>query len=152
MSTLFDEIEFEIGQIEMLLANMKPLIDYCKVKTPDYIYCSAIASNIHAFYNGIEKIFIRINKNIDDVSFSNSASHSELLDFMSKSTKARPAAITEETKNVLADYMRFRHFFRHSYTFNISWEKLSPLILNIEKNWQIVKTEIQAFSKWSKQL
>ena len=62
MSTLFEEIEFEIGQIEILLANMKPLIDYCKVKSPDYIYCSAIASNIHAFYNGIEKIFIRINK------------------------------------------------------------------------------------------
>jgi hypothetical protein len=33
---------------------------------------------------------------------------------------------------ILEPYLGFRHFFRHSYTFEIDWQKLKPLVENVE--------------------
>ena len=47
--------------------------------------------------------------------------------------------------SILADYMNFRHFFRHSYGYSMKWEKLSHLFLNLENNWNEIKKELSIF-------
>jgi len=63
---------------------------------------------------------------------------SEVKDF-------RPAVLSEETAEKLLPYLGFRHFFRHSYTFEIDWEKLKPLALNARAILEIFKNDLKKF-------
>ena len=41
--------------------------------------------------------------------------------------------------------MEFRHFFRHTYGYNINIEKLKPLINNAEILWEKIRNDINKF-------
>ena len=57
----------------------------------------------------------------------------------------RPAVLRPETVAALEPYLGFRHFFRHSYTFEIDWGKLRPLVENSEKVYWRFKQDLEAF-------
>lgn len=40
--------------------------------------------------------------------------------------------IANDLYKTLADYLSFRHFFVHAYSFNIQWKELKPLIDNLK--------------------
>ena len=50
-----------------------------------------------------------------------------------------------ETTQKLADYMGFRHFYRHSYSFFLEWNELEKLLTPLAEVWAQVKTELQLF-------
>ena len=64
---------------------------------------------------------------------------------MAQSTSSRAPVLTSETAHQLADYLGFRHFFRHSYSFFLDWNEMERLILSLNKVWMQVKTELQLF-------
>lgn len=43
--------------------------------------------------------------------------------------------------------MGFRHFFRHSYSFQISWDKMKNLVDNLLDVWNLTKKDIYKFIK-----
>jgi uncharacterized protein YutE (UPF0331/DUF86 family) len=45
----------------------------------------------------------------------------------------------------LEPYLGFRHFFRHSYTFEIDWEKLRPLVDQVEGVFEKFRQDVEAF-------
>lgn len=53
--------------------------------------------------------------------------------------------ITEDTKEKLADYLAFRHFFVHAYGFLLDEQELKRLIDNIFETYSIFKEEIEAY-------
>ena len=61
--SIIKNIEFELTLIERELETVKPLLNKILKEDPDYIEIRAVASTLHAFYNGIEKIFVIIAKN-----------------------------------------------------------------------------------------
>lgn len=132
------KIEYEISQIDELVNKSQVLISLCKAKSPDFIEISAIGSILHSFYNGIESIFVLIAKEKKFKGFSKEQWHKDLLSFIFDEQKI----LSQDIKTVLIEYMGFRHFFRHSYGYTIQWEKCSHLFLNIAKNWDRIKTEI----------
>lgn len=147
MADFKKDFEYTTSEIQLLVDKAKPLLDLCKNKEPDYYYCSAIGSMLHSFYNGIEKNFILVNKNIDKCELFGDRTHKELLELATKKTEKRNPLISEDTKNLLKDYMTFRHFFRHSYDFQLKWELLKPLFFNMESTWNVVKTDFDKFAK-----
>ena len=64
---------------------------------------------------------------------------------MEKKAPERNQVLTNDTIIQLADYMAFRHFFRHSYSFTLDWEKLKELIVSAEGIWQKTKNELELF-------
>jgi hypothetical protein len=74
------KIVFEISQIDKLFNDSKPLLDLCKLKTPDFIEMSAAALVLHSFYNGIENILVLIFKYYDEQLPKSNKWHAELLD------------------------------------------------------------------------
>jgi hypothetical protein len=74
------KIIFEISQIDKLLNDGKPLLDLCKLKTPDFIEMSASALLLHSFYNGIENILRLIIKFYDTKLPNDIKWHMELLE------------------------------------------------------------------------
>ena len=55
------KIKFEISEIDTEISTYKPLLDLCKIKNPDIVEITALASVLHLLFNmttGSGKIFI----------------------------------------------------------------------------------------------
>ena len=139
------KISFEISEIDNLLEHASVLLQKCKQQEPDFIEISAVGSTLHSFYNGLENIFLLIQKEIDKTNSQSERWPSELLDSMFKATKNRPSIFDESLRDPLSDYMGFRHFFRHSYGYHLRWDLAKPLFENITSVWNLTKESIQKF-------
>ncbi len=142
---IFEQIEFEIQQIDRLFEIYADLLQRVQDKTPDVVELTAIASVLHSFYNGLESIFSMVAKGIDGDIPEGAESHRSLLALMIRPGLHRPPLLTLHTAGRLTDYLGFRHFYRHSYSFFLEWEKLEKLVTPLEEVWAQVKGEFVAF-------
>jgi hypothetical protein len=46
--------------------------------------------------------------------------------------------IRDDIKNQLEKYLLFRHFIRHSYSSELDWNEMGPLVKEIENIWKII--------------
>ena len=139
------KILFEISQIEKLLNDGKPLLNLCKIRVPDFIELSACAMVLHSFYNGIENILILIFKYYDKQLPNSNKWHIELLDRAFVTDKNRKQIFANELQKQLDEYLKFRHFVRHAYGFQLEWERMENLINGIEIFWENIKMNINNF-------
>ncbi len=135
------KVLFEIQQIEKLILQANPLFEVCKYKDPDFIEMSAMSAVLHSFYNGIESIFLIIEKSEKQPIEKSAGWHKELLN----NAVLGMDIISSESRDILVEYMQFRHFFRHAYNFQMNWQKMEHLALGIETAWNRVKTEVELF-------
>ena len=143
---VIEDIDFEISEIDNLFQlYQEELLDMTEV--PNKVELIAIAGILHSFYNGVEKILLIIAKNIDNNIPFDLNWHKTLLVQISTGNNHREAVLSDRTKNELLKYLGFRHFFRHSYSFHLKWERMDDLITPLSKVWKNLKTEITSFSK-----
>jgi hypothetical protein len=45
----------------------------------------------------------------------------------------------------LDEYLKFRHFVRHSYGFQLEWSRIENLIKEVENTWKNVKENVNNF-------
>jgi hypothetical protein len=133
-----NKIFFEFQQIEKLLNDYKPLIDSLKIKNPDLFEKTALGALLQSFYNGIEKIIIIIAKEFDKEIPKGIKWHSELLIQMNKKNEKRDKIFDGEEIEILSGYMKFRHYFSHSYTFNLDYSKMVNLIDKLHDTFKII--------------
>jgi len=144
------EIEKEIKDIERLNKEMSEVLNHPE---PSFLETRAAGSILHDFYSGIEKIFRRIASRIDRDTPSGDDWHTELLIRMSLPIDGiRPAVISEDLKERLAEYLRFRHLFRNIYGFELKWERCKTLGTMLKDILGLFKTEIQDFFKFVESL
>jgi hypothetical protein len=139
------KILFEISRINKLLDEGKPLLDLCKLKTPDFIERSAVALLLHSFYNGIENVLILIFKNYGEELPNGIKWHIELLDKAFVSNGNRKEIFQRELQESMEEYLKFRHFIRHSYGFQLEWARMENLVKQIENIWKILRENLSLF-------
>jgi hypothetical protein len=100
---------------------------------------------IHAFYTGIERAFSIIARRIDRVVPGSAQHHRDLLEQMTRPSSARLAVVDETLAAQLGDYLGFRHFYRHSYSFSLDWNKLAPLVIRLRPTWQEARQQLLLF-------
>ncbi len=132
------KIDYEVSQIDELIDKSDVLISLCKNKEPDFIEITAVGGILHAFYNGVENIFILIAKSLQFDFTSSSQWHRNLIDFMF----AQNNFLQADLRPRLTEYMGFRHFFRHTYGYTIKWEKCSYLFLELPDFWKLIRQSI----------
>ncbi len=142
---VISQIEFEIEQVDKLLDLYESLLNQSKNGEPDLVEITALASVLHSFYNGIENTFLTIAKRIDKVVPEGKQWHRDILIQMAKKTEKRSPVISTELKIKLAEYLAFRHFYRHSYSFNLRWDEIEKLVCPLLKIWDEVKKELNQF-------
>ena len=146
-NNIIQKILFEIDQIDELINESQTLLEICKTKEPDFVEKCGIAMILQSFYNGIENIISLIIKN-KDLTFPNENKwHKELLDKAFKETKNRTEIFNNELKVSLNEYLKFRHFARHSYGFQFKWEKMRNMLFNMNIIWEEVKRQVNIFIK-----
>ncbi len=140
------QIELELELLQRLLEVHKPILEKAARQiTPTPIEISALGAMLHSFYSGIENILKRIVTEIDNRHFCGESWHRELLQLAANQTPNRPAVFTEDLCSRLEEYLRFRHRFRHSYSFQLNWEHMSSLVLSCEDIFRQVTDELQKF-------
>jgi len=144
-SDLKQDILDSIDDINDLLETYKELFNKVKYKKPDLVELAALGSVLQSFYNGIEGIFLLIAKQVDMQTPNDNAWHQTLLNQVLEKTSERSNVITIETASKLAPYMKFRHFFRHAYSFMLDWERLQPLVNELETVWDTTGDELVTF-------
>jgi len=144
-SKLKTKVLFEISQIDKLFCDSKPLFDLCKIREPNFIELSAAAMVLQSFYNGIENILIMIIKHYEGQLPNSNKWHMELIDKAFESDSGRGVIFTDDIKEKLEEYMKFRHFARHAYGFLLKWEKIEILMNEIDSFWKTVKENINKF-------
>ena len=142
---MIERIRFELEQIDDFLAAYEELLDECRFKEPDLIKLTAVASVLHSFYNGVENILLQVARNIDESVPEGNQWHRDLLIQASTAMSTRIPILSPQSREFLADYMAFRHFYRHSYSFCLKWNELEKLVRQLPHVWPMVKGEIKTF-------
>lgn len=94
----------------------------------DSAHPRVLASILHDFYTGMERVFLRITKEIDGELPQGEDWHKEMLINMSLDLEEiRPRVISQALAEKLEEYLRFRHLFRNIYGFVIEKERIKPL-------------------------
>ena len=139
------KVLFEVSQIDKLLENSKPLFDLCKLRPPDFVEMSAVAMMLHSFYNGIEKILVLIFKHYDGKLPGGTGWHMELLDKAFEVDTGRKRILSDDIKEKTEEYLKFRHFVRHSYGFQLEWERMEELVSQASCFWETARRQFLDF-------
>jgi len=136
------KIKFEISQVDMMINETEPLLKLVQNKIPDKIEIAALGLFLHSFYNGIENILKFIVKEEHGKLPSGIKWHKELLDLCFIEINGKSRLFREKVKTILDDYLSFRHLIRNTYSYKLNWDRMEKLVLELEENWNIIKTEI----------
>jgi hypothetical protein len=100
---------------------------------------------LHSFYNGCENIF-RAVAGFFENHIPGGEWHKDLLRRMKLEVEGyRPRLISEDLFLLLDDFRGFRHRFRHSYSFELDWEREKVVARKLEKTWKLFHEEVEAF-------
>ena len=142
---LKEKIVHEILRVNKLFDSGKPLLDLCKIKEPDFIEASAAGSFLQSFYNGIESIILLIFKATKEDIPNDLHWHKKLFEKTFEMNEKRTIIFREDYKELFTEYLSFRHYFRHSYGYEIEWERLKPLINGVEALWKLIEADLKSF-------
>jgi hypothetical protein len=125
---LADRIEVDLASIRLVLADHRPLIDASAVREPEIWERTALGAVLHAFYNGVENCLRHIVLEQDGRLPDGSDSHAAILTRAMTRAGPHEPLIGARLGENLKEYLRFRHFFRHSYSFSLDWRKMAQLV------------------------
>jgi predicted nucleotidyltransferase len=142
---LREYLDNEFANLSLLLDSASPLLQKVSTSPPDNIEIMAVAALLHSFYTGIESAFKRIAMLVDETVPAGEFSHTELLRQMSRPTQRRLELLSAGLSATLQDYLRFRHFFRHAYTYHLDWSQMSQLAQNCRPVLEQLKSAAYSF-------
>jgi hypothetical protein len=137
------KIEHEISRIEKLISSAKPLLDLCKIKDPGFVEITAAAQILHSFYNGVEGVIILFFKSVNEELPNDNTWHKTLFEMAFGNNSRKITIIRNDIKEIMEDYLLYRHFIRHSYSSELRWKEMKHLVILLEETWQIVKNDFE---------
>ncbi|MCP4661586.1 MAG: hypothetical protein GY856_39805 [bacterium] len=144
---LKEQIELEEALLWELLDLHRPLLEKCRSEEPTVVELSALAATLHSFYAGAENLFRRIAIELDRQLPTGETWHQLLLEAMTTATERRPRVLDDELRDQLKKYLDFRHVFRNAYLFQLRWNKMAPLVRNLESVMEELAADLTLFSE-----
>ena len=107
---------------------------------------SALALNLHSFYNGIERILEIVARRLDPSFPAGERWHRQLLEQMTQEMPGvRPPVLSGLSAQRLTEFLAFRHRVRNLYTFNLNASRLHELVERLPAAWESARADIEAF-------
>ncbi|MEW6096945.1 MAG: hypothetical protein AB1567_10565 [bacterium] len=118
------EAEFE--NIDIVISELSSMV---QTKKSEYSIpeLAAISTFIHNFYNGIENILKRVLLYRQIETKNTPTWHKNLL-----KTSLAMGIIDNDLFDNLSNYLSFRHFFVHAYSFTLRWEDMEPFVDDLD--------------------
>ncbi len=131
--------EYCEAEFENIDAVTSELFSVVKTEKSEYSTpeLAAIATFIHNCYNGVENVLKRV-LSFNQIEMKDTPTwHKDLL-----KTSLDIGIVTNDLYNTLSNYLSFRHFFVHSYSFTLRWDELRPLVDDLEKTLEKFRSAI----------
>jgi len=141
------DVKDELVKIEKLAGDFRSIENKLSLSEGEIPYYdrAAIGYYLHSFYNGCENIFRSVSRFFEN-DLGTDSWHADLLKRMKLSIPGyRPAVIDEDLFRLLNDFRAFRHIFRHSYSFELDWEKERLVAKKFQKASVIFRQQIKHF-------
>jgi len=138
-------IQRELDELDKLLCRYADAIRLGSADEPELLHVTALASVLHSFYSGVERIFTDVARRIDGSLPQGDRWHTELLVQMARPTNSRPSVISDATQHQLRQYLAFRHYYRHSYSHSLEWARLRELVAGLTDVWQSTRMDLRQF-------
>lgn len=106
---------------------------------------AASAVYLMNFYNGIENIMKRCAREYYRKLPRGNDWHKNLLKQSYITNRNNIPLFNADTADKLFNYLAFRHLFIHGYGFKLDWDKMKPLIDNVEELWREIKIQLKDF-------
>jgi predicted nucleotidyltransferase len=117
-------VEDELVALSRVAQEMEELLASC-AQPPTRTELRAVASMLHEFYNGVERMFERIAVSLGE--------------------GVRPVVIDEPLRARLKDYLDFRHFFRHAYGYTLEWSQLRWKAEFLSETLRMLRDQMRLF-------
>jgi hypothetical protein len=139
-------IRTECENIEATINEVIILNNTLANKTPSNIEIAAISFFLSSVYSGYENIFKRLCR-FNNIFLPKSDSyHINLLNFFYNSKYPKlPVLLTENTINHFRELCQFRFIVRKGYISQLEWEKIIPLIREIEFSYREFKSNLDNY-------
>jgi predicted nucleotidyltransferase len=138
-------IQDELEALKTGIREMEELLA-TRADPPTRTELRAIASMLHDFYTGVERIFERIAVQLQEGLSRGEHWHMDLLEQIAAEREGtRPAVIDKPLKVLLKEYLEFRHFFRHAYGAELKWVKLRPLTEGMSETFTQLEKQLETF-------
>jgi hypothetical protein len=137
------------------LADIEPALTRAQLAWREYLesgnefFLDSVALNLHGFYSGLEKLFERIARGLDNRLPGGRNWHQALLNQMATEVaNVRPKVISKTTLAQLDEYRRFRHVVRSVYSYDLDPDRLCKLIDSSSDTYKQIEEELIAFARW----
>jgi uncharacterized protein YutE (UPF0331/DUF86 family) len=137
MASLSQKIRAELENIDEVFYEMPVHSDLLMLST---LELAGVAALLHNFYNGVENILKQIIVSQKINLHESQSWHKDLLEIAVKES-----IISNECKNILGQYLAFRHFFGHAYALDLYPDKMEPLVENSHNLYSLFKKDISKF-------
>lgn len=138
-------VEDELTALERITQEMADLLAE-RAEPPTRTQLRAMASILHEFYNGVERIFERLATGLGEGMPQRAYWHADLLAQMAAAQQGkRPAVVDEPLRARLKDYLEFRHFFRHAYGYTLAWDQLRWKVESLADTFKLLHEQLRAF-------
>lgn len=138
-------VRTELEDLKAEIEAVDPLLKKLAIHDPDSIEVRAVAATLHAFYNGIERVFLLIARHVDETTPQGATWHRDLLSQMRYSSTHRDPVISNALAEELSEYLGFRHFFRHAYPMRLSWGLIEHLVQHLPAVQARTEQAIESF-------
>jgi hypothetical protein len=106
----------------------------------------ALAGHLQAFYTGCETVLVRALEKFDGFSTGGPDSHIRLLQQSTLDVRGlRPPILGTQTADLLHPYRAFRHFFRHAYGIDLTWERMASKVERVGAVFTTFDADIRRF-------
>jgi predicted nucleotidyltransferase len=138
-------VDDELTALNRVAERMAELLT-TGTQPPTWVELYAIAGMVHEFYNGIERIFERVAISLGETLPRGETWHADLLNQMASPVEEkRPAIIDEPLRTRLVEYLRFRHFFRHAYSYTLEWNQMRWQAEQLGATLRALQEQLQIF-------
>ena len=139
------QIEDEFANIERIVRAVDKFIAKAP-KRPSEPRLAWVGKQLHDFYTAVERIFERIAVWLGEAMPSGERWHIEFLEQMQREEKGRrPAVVDDVLAARLLEYLKFRHRFRHTYGYELKWDKLRPLVEGLSETQMALREQVSNF-------
>jgi hypothetical protein len=141
------DIQEELAKIETIMEEFAPLkinLERTDEEVGNYDKI-VVGYLLHSFYNGCENIFLSVARFFEN-QVDAGGWHKDLLRRMKlEIPEYRPRLISDKLYAQLDDFRGFRHRFRHSYGFELDWEREKVVAKRLEPAFMLLKEDVTAF-------
>lgn len=140
------ELREQLEGLREVKSDADAAIEQFSENAPARFDLRGVGSVLHDFYSGIESLFERVARMLNGGLPEGEDWHMQLLrDMALDLERVRPPVISEEVRDCLDEYRRFRHLVRHTYGHRLKWERMAPLLFALPEVFSRLTNEIDRF-------